>query len=61
MMFPITASLKSSAVRNVCKNLFKQGLIEEAPANDHNTVWRHDEERGPITLCETRHWPDRDA
>jgi len=53
MVFPITASLKGGAVGNVCKSLLKKGLIEEAPATDHNTVWRHDEERGPITLRAT--------
>ncbi|TVS19199.1 MAG: DUF3489 domain-containing protein, partial [Gammaproteobacteria bacterium] len=53
MVFPITASLKGGAVGNVCKSLLKRGLIEEAPATDHNTVWRHDEERGPLTLRAT--------
>jgi len=38
MVFPITASLKGGAVGNVCKSLLKRGLIEEAPATDHNTV-----------------------
>ena len=53
MVFPITANLKGGAVGNVCKSLLKRGLIEEAPATDHNTVWRHDEDRGPITLRAT--------
>ena len=53
MVFPVTASLKGGAVGNVCKSLLKRGLIEEARATDLNTVWRHDEERGPITLCAT--------
>jgi hypothetical protein len=53
MVFPITASLKGGAVGNVCKSLLKRGLIEEIAATDHNTVWRHDEERGPITLRAT--------
>lgn len=53
MVFPVTAKLKGGAVGNVCKSLLKLGLIEEIPANDLNTVWRHDEERGPITLCAT--------
>ena len=52
-VFPVTASLKGGAVGNVCKSLLKQGLIEELAATDHNTVWRHDEERGPITLRAT--------
>ncbi|HBG98600.1 MAG TPA: hypothetical protein DDY29_07685 [Rhodobacteraceae bacterium] len=52
-IFPVTASLKGGAVGNVCKSLLKQGLIEEIPATDLNTVWRHDEERGPITLRAT--------
>lgn len=53
MVFPVTASLKGGAVGNVCKSLLKQGLIEETPATDLNTVYRHDEERGPLTLRAT--------
>ena len=52
-VFPITANLKGGAVGNVCKSLLKLGLIEEIAATDLNTVWRHDEERGPITLRAT--------
>ena len=52
-IFPVTASLKGGAVGNVCKSLLKLGLIEEIPAADLNTVYRHDEERGPITLRAT--------
>jgi len=52
-IFPVTASLKGGAVGNVCKSLLKQGLIEEIAATDLNTVWRHDEDRGPITLRAT--------
>ena len=50
MVFPVTTSLKGGAVGNVCKSLLKRGLIEEVAATDLETVWRHDEERGPITL-----------
>ena len=50
MVFPVTASLKGGAVGNVCKSLLKHGLIEETPATDLNTVYRHDEELGPLTL-----------
>ena len=53
MVFPVTTGLKGGAVGNVCKSLLKRGLIEEVAATDHNTVWRHDEERGPITLRAT--------
>ena len=53
MVFPVTANLKGGAVGNVCKSLLKLGLIEEITATDRNTVWRHDEERGSITLCAT--------
>ena len=53
LVFPVTASLKGGAVGNVLKSLLKRGLIEETPASDHNTVWRHDEERGPVTLRAT--------
>lgn len=52
-IFPVTASLKGGAVGNVCKSLLKHGLIEEIPAADLNTVFRHDEERGPLTLRAT--------
>jgi hypothetical protein len=52
-VFPVTAKLKGGAVGNVCKSLLKLGLIEEIPATDRNTVWRHDEARGPITLRAT--------
>jgi hypothetical protein len=53
MVFPVTARLKGGAVGNVCKSLLKRGLIEEIAATDHTTVWRHDEERGPMTLRAT--------
>lgn len=52
-VFPVTTGLKGGAVGNVCKSLLKRGLIEEIPATDLNTVYRHDEERGPITLRAT--------
>ena len=52
-VFPVTTSLKGGAVGNVCKSLLKRGLIEEIAATDVNTVWRHDEERGPVTLRAT--------
>jgi hypothetical protein len=53
LVFPVTANLKGGAVGNVLKSLLKRGLIEESRACDHNTVWRHDEERRPITLRAT--------
>lgn len=53
LVFPITASIKGGAVGNVCKSLLKRGLIEEIQASDLNTVWRHDEELGSITLRAT--------
>ena len=52
-VFPVTTGLKGGAVGNVCKSLLKRGLIEEVAATDLDTVWRHDEERGPITLRAT--------
>ena len=52
-MFPITAKLKGGAVGNVCKSLLEHALLEEVAATDLHTVWRHDEERGPITLRAT--------
>ena len=53
LIFPVTAPIKGGAVGNVCKSLLKRGLIEEIPATDANTVWRHDEDQGPITLRAT--------
>ena len=52
-VFPVTTGLKGGAVGNVCKSLLKRGLIEEIPATDLYTVYRHDEERGPVTLRAT--------
>lgn len=52
-VFPVTASLKGGAVGNVCKSLLKRALIEEIPATDLNTVYRHDEERGALSLHAT--------
>ena len=53
LVFPVTAPFKGGAVGNICKSLLKHGLIEEVVALDHNTVWRHDADRGPITLRAT--------
>jgi hypothetical protein len=52
-VFPILAKLKGGAVGNVCKSLLKRGLVHEVPAADTMTVWRHDEERGSLTLQAT--------
>lgn len=52
-VFPVTTTLKGGAVGNVCKSLLKRGLIEEIEATDLNTVYRHDEDRGPVTLRAT--------
>lgn len=52
-IFPVTTDLKGGAVGNVCKSLLKHGLIEEISATDLNTVYRHDEQRGPVTLRAT--------
>ena len=53
-VFPVTATLKGGAVGNVCKSLLKRALIEEIPATDLNTVYRHDEERGALSLHATQ-------
>ena len=53
LIFPVTAPFKGGAVGNICKSLLKHGLIEEVIAADHNTVWRHDAGRDPITLKAT--------
>lgn len=52
-IFPVNTDLKGGAVGNVCKSLLKHGLIEEISATDLNTVYRHDEQRGPVTLRAT--------
>ena len=52
-VFPVTTGLKGGAVGSVCKSLLKRGLVEEVAATDLDSVWRHDEERGPITLRAT--------
>lgn len=53
LVFPVTARIKGGPVGNCLKSLLKRGLIEELPARDPDTVWRHDEERGTITLRAT--------
>jgi hypothetical protein len=53
MIFPVTAPITGGAVGNVLKSLLKRGLIEEIVAEDETTVWRHDEDLGPITLRAT--------
>jgi len=52
-VFPILAKLKGGAVGNVCKSLLKRGLLQEVPASDTMTVWRHDQEGGALTLQAT--------
>jgi len=52
LIFPATANLKGGAVGNICKSLLKRGLIEEVPAADPDTVWRHGE-AGSLTLRAT--------
>lgn len=52
LIFPVTANLKGGAVGNVCKSLLKRGLIEEIPAADPDTVWRHGD-AGSLTLRAT--------
>ena len=50
LIFPVTASIKGGPVGNSLRSMLKRGLIEEIAANDLNTVWRHDEHLGPVTL-----------
>ncbi len=53
-VFPVTAKLKGNAAGNVLKSLLAKGLIEEVHAKSKDdTVWRHDEERGRLTLVAT--------
>jgi hypothetical protein len=51
--FPITAKLKGNAAGNVLKSLLNKGLLKEVRAKRDDTVWRHDEERGRMTLVAT--------
>ena len=52
--FPVTARLKGNAAGNVLKSLLNKGLIKEVRAKRDDTVWRHDEERGRMTLVATK-------
>jgi hypothetical protein len=53
-VFPVTAKLKGNAAGNVLKSLLKKELIKEVRAKRDDTVWRHDEERGRMTLVVTK-------
>ena len=53
-VFPITAKLKGNAAGNVLKSLLNKGLIKEVRAKRDDTVWRHDEKKGRMTLQTTR-------
>jgi DNA-binding MarR family transcriptional regulator len=54
-VFPVKSKLKGNAVGNVLKSLLKNGLIEEVRTkNRDDTVWRHDEEQGRMTLIATK-------
>jgi hypothetical protein len=53
-VFPVTAKLKGNAAGNVLKSLLKKQLIKEVHAKSNDdTVWRHDEQRGRMTLVAT--------
>ena len=53
-VFPVKSKLKGNAVGNVLKSLLKKGLIEEVPTKSRDdTVWRHDEQHGRMTLVAT--------
>ena len=53
-VFPVTAKLKGNAAGNVLKSLLKKDLIKEVRAKRDDTVWRHDEELGRMTLVATK-------
>ena len=53
-VFPVTTRLKGNAAGNVLKSLLNKGLIKEVRAKRDDTVWRHDEERGRMTLVATK-------
>ena len=52
-IFPVTARLKGNAAGNVLKSLLNKGLIKQVRAKRDDTVSRHDEERGRMTLVAT--------
>jgi hypothetical protein len=52
-VFPVTAKLKGNAAGNVLKSLLNKGLIKEVRAKRDDTVWRHDDSRGRMTLVAT--------
>jgi DNA-binding MarR family transcriptional regulator len=54
-VFPVKSKLKGNAVGNVLKSLLKKDLIEEVRTKSRDdTVWRHDEEHGRMTLVATK-------
>lgn len=54
-VFPITAKLKGNAAGNVLKSLLKKDLIKEVRTKSgDDTVWRHDEQHGRMTLVATK-------
>ena len=54
-VFPVTAKLKGNAAGNVLKSLLKKDLIKEVRAKSNDdTVWRHDEQHGRMTLVATK-------
>jgi DNA-binding NarL/FixJ family response regulator len=53
-VFPVTAKLKGNAAGNVLKSLLKKELIKEVRAQRDDTVWRHDEQSGRMTLVATK-------
>jgi DNA-binding MarR family transcriptional regulator len=53
-VFPVTTKLKGNAAGNVLKSLLKKDLIKEVRAKRDDTVWRHDEEHGRMTLAATK-------
>lgn len=53
-VFPVTAKLKGNAAGNVLKSLLKKDLIKEVRAKHDDTVWRHDEQHGRMTLAATK-------
>lgn len=54
-VFPVKSKLKGNAVGNVLKSLLNKGLIEEVRTKSRDdTVWRHDEQSGRMTLVATK-------
>ncbi len=52
-VYPLTTKLQGGAVTKVLSSLITKGLLKEMRAKRDETVWRRDDEDGPLTLYAT--------